>query len=92
VTPRSLEPDVKGIVSKVVAGEADAGIVYSTDVKAAGDGALGVKIPTSGTSSRPIRSPQVRTTQNTRRWAGIHELPRFERGSADARSYGFTAI
>lgn len=45
VTPRSLEPDVKGIVAKVVAGEADAGIVYATDVTATRGAATGVDIP-----------------------------------------------
>ena len=45
VTPKSLEADVKSIVNKVTLGEADAGIVYATDVIAAGDKAVGVPIP-----------------------------------------------
>ncbi len=45
VTPVSLEQNVKGVVTKVTTGEADAGIVYFTDVKAAGDKASGVDIP-----------------------------------------------
>ena len=45
VTPKSLEADVKAIVNKVVLGEADAGIVYESDVKAAGSKAQGVAIP-----------------------------------------------
>ena len=45
VKPVSLEENVKGIVSKVTIGEADAGVVYRTDVIAAGDAAVGVEIP-----------------------------------------------
>ncbi len=45
VTPKSLEDKVKGVVTKVTAGEADAGIVFVTDVKAASDKATGVAIP-----------------------------------------------
>lgn len=45
VTPVSQEQNVKGVVTKVTAGEADAGIVYITDVTAAGDKAEAVTIP-----------------------------------------------
>lgn len=45
VTPASLEDKVKGVVTKVTTGEADAGIVFVTDVNSAGGDAEGVAIP-----------------------------------------------
>ena len=46
VTPDSLESNVKGIMLKVAGGEADAGIVYHSEVIASDGQVEGIKIPT----------------------------------------------
>ena len=47
LTPRSLETDVKSALAKVASGEADATVVYVTDVVAAGASVTGIAIPDS---------------------------------------------
>jgi molybdate transport system substrate-binding protein len=47
VKPVSEETSVSSVVTKITLGQADAGIVYVTDVKAAGSKAEGVAIPDS---------------------------------------------
>jgi molybdate transport system substrate-binding protein len=46
ITPKSREIDVATTLAKVESGDADAALVYVTDVKDAGDGVDGVTIPT----------------------------------------------
>jgi molybdate transport system substrate-binding protein len=45
VKPVTLEPDVKSVLGKVTLGEVDAGVVYVTDVRAAGTAVKGIPIP-----------------------------------------------
>ncbi|GEC06999.1 molybdate-binding protein [Streptomyces spinoverrucosus] len=47
LTPVSYEQDVKGALTKVELKEADAAVVYKTDVRAAGDKVTGVDFPES---------------------------------------------
>ncbi|MER5343815.1 molybdate ABC transporter substrate-binding protein [Streptomyces mirabilis] len=47
LTPASYEQDVKSALTKVELKEADAAVVYKTDVKAAGDKVEGVEFPES---------------------------------------------
>ena len=47
IKPVSEEQSVTDVLNKVTSGEADAGLVYVTDVKAAGDKVKGITFPES---------------------------------------------
>jgi molybdate transport system substrate-binding protein len=51
VKPVTLQPDVKSVLTQVELGNVDAGMVYVTDVKAAGAKVKGVPIPASQNAS-----------------------------------------
>jgi molybdate transport system substrate-binding protein len=89
VTPRSLEENVKAIVSKVVLGEADAGIVYATDVRAAGADAEGVEIPAelNVIATYPIAVPSG--SANPGSAAAFIDFVLSPDGQAILASYGF---
>jgi molybdate transport system substrate-binding protein len=51
VTPKTLQPDVKSVLTQVELGSVDAGMIYVTDVMAAGTKVKGVTIPASDNAS-----------------------------------------
>ena len=51
VKPVTLQPDVKSVLTQVETGNVDAGVVYVTDVQAAGSKVHGVTIPASDNAS-----------------------------------------
>lgn len=91
VTPKSLEDKVKGVVTKVTTGEADAGIVFATDVLAAGDKAAGVEIPAD--VNVISKYPIVVTKEATNATAGqaFIDFVASAAGQAILAKYGFLA-
>jgi molybdate transport system substrate-binding protein len=65
VTPKSLETDVKSAITKVTSGEADATVVYVTDVKAAASSVTGVPIPDSVQPNITYPMAVVKASKNT---------------------------
>lgn len=51
VTPVTRQPDVKSVLTQVELGNVDAGMVYVTDVKAAGSKVKGIAVPSADNAS-----------------------------------------
>ncbi len=64
ITPKSLETDVKSALAKVTSGEADATVVYVTDVTAAGSKVVGVTIPDADQPAITYPIAVVKATNN----------------------------
>ena len=91
VTPVSLEQNVRGVVTKVTAGEADAGIVYVTDVTAAGDAADMVEIPADINVVAEYPIATVAASQNQEVGEAFIEFLTGPDGQSILAEYGFGA-
>ena len=89
VTPKSLETDVKSVISKIELGEADAGIVYATDVKAAGPKVQGVTIPTADNVIATYPIVAVKDASNAGAAAGFIAYVLSAEGQSTLVSFGF---
>jgi molybdate transport system substrate-binding protein len=83
------EPDVRALLTKVEAGELDAGIVYVTDVMAAGDAVEGIEIPAdvNVTATYPIAA--LSDAGNAEVAAAFVEFVLSDDGQEILESYGF---
>jgi molybdate transport system substrate-binding protein len=64
VKPTASAPDVKSALAVVESGEVDAGVVYLTDVKAAGDKVVGVPIPDAQDASTDYPIATLKHSKN----------------------------
>jgi len=89
VTPVSEDDNVKAVVTKVSLGEADAGIVYVTDVTAGGSKVEGVDIPDDQnvTATYPIAS--VKAAKEQAGAEAFLDLVLSDEGQQVLEKYGF---
>jgi len=91
VVPASLETDVKSVVSKVALGEADAGIVYLTDIKAAGTTVTGVPIPDGQNVVASYPIAVLKGTHNPSLAKAFIDYLKSTDGQNTLASFGFTS-
>ena len=89
--PASEEPDVKAVLGKVTDGEADAGLVYVSDVRSAGDAVTGVDFPEAAGAVNRYPVAPVRNGPNPELAARFVELVLGEDGRRVLAGAGFGA-
>jgi molybdate transport system substrate-binding protein len=89
-TPKSLEENVGNVVTKVREGTADAGIVYATDVIAAGDAVEGVEIPADVNVIAQYPIAVTRDSSNRSAAQAFVSFVTGEQGQKILAAYGFT--
>ncbi len=89
MTPSSLEQDVRAALSKVVLGEADAAIVYASDVDSAGDRIQGVAIPDGQNVPAAYPIGVLATAPNADAAEAFVAFVLGQAGQAILASYGF---
>ena len=85
----SEEEDVKGVVGKVALGEADAGFVYATDARAAGDDVRTIELPAGLQADVRYLVAVVRGSDQTNEARAFVDLLLRDRGRRLLREAGF---
>jgi molybdate transport system substrate-binding protein len=87
--PVSLEENVRAVLTKVELGEADAGIVFTTDVAAAGGAVEGVVMPPDQNAVTTVVMALTTETSNPEAAAAFVDFVTGAEGQAVLASYGF---
>ncbi|MEV5985477.1 molybdate ABC transporter substrate-binding protein [Streptomyces sp. NPDC052051] len=89
LTPVSYEQDVKSALTKVELKEADAAVVYRTDVRAAGSKVAGVEFPESAKAVNDYPIALLKNARNTTAAKAFITLVRSEEGQKVLTGAGF---
>ncbi|MET8029900.1 molybdate ABC transporter substrate-binding protein [Streptomyces avermitilis] len=89
LTPVSYEQDVKSALTKVELKEADAAVVYKTDVKAAGGKVEGVEFPESANAINDYPIVRLKDTKNAEAAKAFIALVRSAEGQKVLTEAGF---
>ncbi|MFE6971931.1 molybdate ABC transporter substrate-binding protein [Isoptericola sp. NPDC057653] len=89
--PVSEEQSVTDVLGKVIAGEADAGLVYVTDVAAAGDDVEGVEFPESSEAVNTYPIAPVADTEQADLAQQFVDLVLSDDGQQTLAGFGFAA-
>lgn len=83
------EPDVRSLLTKVEAGDLDAGLVYHTDVLAAGDQVEGIEVPEDVNVIAEYPLAALSASGNAEGAAAFVEFVLSDEGQSILESYGF---
>ncbi|GAA1751301.1 molybdate ABC transporter substrate-binding protein [Agromyces humatus] len=89
VTPASEEQNVSAVLTKVGRGEADAGLVYVTDVEAAGGEVDGIEIENADAATNVYPVTALTDAANPEAASAFVEFVTSEEGRAVLASFGF---
>ncbi|WNZ07781.1 molybdate ABC transporter substrate-binding protein [Streptomyces sp. 11x1] len=89
LTPVSYEEDVRSALNKVVLKEADAAVVYKTDVRAAGEKVRGVEFPESADAINDYPITLLKESENTDAAKAFIALVRSTEGQKVLTEAGF---
>lgn len=92
LSPVSEEQSVTDVLNKVTSGQADAGLVYASDVQRAGDAAEGIPVPPAAGSKNLYPVASLTRSERPQLAAEFIELVRGETGQRILAEHGFGAV